>query len=705
MRLLLAEIDELQPFGTTYAIAANRQHQHVRDLPRRVGLMQQTAMIQRLAEAELRAARPAAAFEHLDEVARNVSLLTASKRLRLTMMSRFWTGAFFLRQSMIGSCRGAEGPARCTLPIRADDEHADAESMQDVIENLTAVVNLSQPDVPEHMAGQWLLNVAYMLAGEYPSGVPRQHLIDPRFLDAPAPSMPIFTDITTAMGVDTFSSGGGVAADDFDGDGWIDMVVSSADLGANLQFLRNTGDGRFDDHTFAAGLDGITGGVNLSHADYDDDGDLDIFVARGGWLGELGRHPNSLLRNNGDATFSDVTFTAGLGDAHYPTSAAAWADYDSDGDLDLYVANQTVGKNDWPNQLFMNAGDGTFREVGGQAGVSAPGYAVGATWGDYDSDGDPDLYVSYFRAPNRLFRNEGGGEFIDVAATAGVAEPLHSYTTWFWDVDNDNDLDLFVNAARTPQTAIPDLWYYTADLLGYEHPADVPRLYINDGAGAFHDGTVDYGIARVMLSTGANFGDLDNDGYLDFYVATGYPGVEAVVPNLMYRSRDGAAFQDITWASGFGHLQSGQAVVFADYDNDGDQDVYARMGGLLPRDRFRDAYYQNPGFEGNWLVVELRGTRSNHFGVGAVVQAEFRGANGRRTVMREVGATGSYGANPYRLHLGIGSAERVERLRVTWPATGETQEFSRVNANQRVLVTEGADDLATLQRNVTPPGP
>lgn len=697
MRDLLAEIDEREPFGTQYVLAVNRQRQRVRDLPHQVGLMQQTAMIQRLAEAELRAARPAAAFEHLDEVARTVALLTASKRLRLTLMSRFWTGAFFLRQAMIGNCRGAEASARCTLPIREGEAYPEQDALRDAIENLTAVVNLTQPEAPEHMAGQWLLNVAYMLGGSYPEGVPRQHRIDPRYLAGPAPTIPPFEDVSADMGVDTVSTGGGVAADDFDGDGWIDMLLSSADLSDNVQYLRNNGDGSFEDITFAAGLEGITGGVSLTHADYDNDGDLDVFIVRGGWLGELGRHPNSLLRNNGDSTFTDVTLDVGLGDEHYPSAAAAWADYDGDGDLDLYVANDSTGENGWHSQLFRNRGDGTFEEVGGAAGVGSPGQAVGAAWGDYDDDGDPDLYVSYFRGPNRLYRNDGG-VFTDVAKELGVADPRHSYTVWFWDVDNDDDLDLLVSSYRTPQTAIPDLWYYAASLLGRNQLGDTPRLYLNDGEGGFLDATESYGLARVTLATGANFGDLDNDGFLDFYVATGYPGIEAVIPNLMYKNRAGRGFQDITWAGGFGHLQNGQAVVFADYDNDGDQDVYTRMGGLLPRDRFRDAFYRNPGFGRNWLAVELRGQRSNRFGVGAVVRAQFRDGGIDRTLHRVVGRTGSYGANPHRLHLGLGAAERLERLEVFWPATGERQVFRSVAVNQRILITEGSDTFATLQR-------
>ena len=147
-------------------------------------------------------------------------------------------------------------------------------------------------------------------------------------------------------------------------------------------------------------------GLNLLQADYDNDGDLDIYVLRGAWLGQAGRHPDSLLRNDGKARFRDATFDAGLGEAHYPTQTAAWADYDNDGDLDLYVGNEV-----FPCRLFRNNGDGSFTDVAEFAGVTNDDVAKAVVWGDYDGDRYPDLYVSNFGGPNRLYHNNGDGTF------------------------------------------------------------------------------------------------------------------------------------------------------------------------------------------------------------------------------------------------------------------------------------------------------
>ena len=297
------------------------------------------------------------------------------------------------------------------------------------------------------------------------------------------------------------------------------------------------------ERTEEAGFTGLYGGLNMIHADYDNDGDLDILVLRGAWLGDAGRHPNSLLRNDGTGRFRDVTLLAGLGDEHFPTQTAAWSDYDNDGDLDLFIGNES-----YPCQLFENRGDGTFRDVATKAGVTNDGMAKGCVWGDFDDDGDPDLYVSNLGSENRLYRNDGRGRFTDVAGELGVTGPIESFPCWFWDYNNDGSLDLFVAAYWI------DMQDFVADYLGLPHRAEVDRLYQGDGRGGFQSVGAELGIDRVTLAMGSNFGDLDNDGFLDFYLGTGYPEYEGLMPNRMYHNRAGERFTEITTAGGFGHL-------------------------------------------------------------------------------------------------------------------------------------------------------
>ncbi|PSQ81222.1 MAG: hypothetical protein BRD40_03570, partial [Bacteroidetes bacterium QS_1_65_9] len=225
----------------------------------------------------------------------------------------------------------------------------------------------------------------------------------------------------------------------------------------------NDGDGGFVDRTEEAGLTGLVGGLNTVHADYNNDGYEDVFVLRGAWLGEQGRRPNSLLRNNGDGTFTDVTYQADL-DAYHPTQTAAWADVNGDGHIDLFVGNESSAKVDpfsgdtasttvspHPSALYLNQGDETFDEVASSAGLDVRAYVKGSAWGDVNNDGRPDLYVSVLGGPNRLFVNqglddeEGGPTFEERAKEAGVQAPLFSFPVWFWDYNNDGHQDLFVS--------------------------------------------------------------------------------------------------------------------------------------------------------------------------------------------------------------------------------------------------------------------
>ena len=462
--------------------------------------------------------------------------------------------------------------------------------------------------------------------------------------------MPRFANIAPALGLDTFDMCGGAIADDFDNDGYLDIFVSTWDTRGQLRLFRNNRDGTFTERTAEAGLLGLYGGLNLIQADYDNDGHLDLLVLRGAWLETYGRQPNSLIRNNGDGTFTDVTFDTGLGDAHYPSQTAAWGDYDNDGDLDLYVGNEWTPMLAAPSQLFRNNGDGTFTDVAEAAGVANRRRAKSVVWGDYDGDGLADLYVSNLGEKNRLYRNTGQGTFVDEAARLGVAEPNWSFPAWFWDIDNDGLLELYV------ATYTARIEHLAASALGRPVNIELQRLYRRTDRGGFEDVSERYGLAEPTATMGANFGDLDNDGYLDFYLGTGAPQYQSLMPNLMYRNRDGRGFSNVTYAGGFGHLQKGHAIAFADLDNDGDQDVFEQMGGAFPGDRFGNALYENPGFGNRWITVELRGVRSNRSAIGARIRAVVVDEDGgaRRSVYRHVNSGGSFGGNPLRQTLGLG---------------------------------------------------
>jgi hypothetical protein len=411
------------------------------------------------------------------------------------------------------------------------------------------------------------------------------------------------------------------------------------------------------------------------------------------------------LRNNGRGTFTDVTFEAGLGEVHYPTQTAAWADYDNDGDLDLYVGNETdidaSRAVDYtggdlpfnvraPCQLFRNEGDGTFTDVASEAGVENLAYTKAVVWGDYDGDRWPDLYVSNSGNRNRLYRNNGDGSFTDVAEQLGVEQPYGSFPSWFWDVNNDGALDLLVVVYGGRGMA--DVTTVAAGYLGLPNPgAELGRLYLGDGAGGFDEVAQAWGLTRPTFPMGSNFGDLDNDGYLDFYLGTGYPQYEGLMPNVMYRNRAGRGFADVTTAGGFGHLQKGHAVVFADLDDDGDQDVFEQMGGAYLGDSFGNALFENPGFGHRWIKIKLHGTRSNRSAIGARVRVDILEDGQRRSIFRHVNTGGTFGSNPLRREIGLGRAERIESLEVYWPTSDLTQRFEQVPLDTMIEIEEGRD--------------
>jgi ASPIC and UnbV/FG-GAP-like repeat len=432
-------------------------------------------------------------------------------------------------------------------------------------------------------------------------------------------------------------------------------------------------------------LEGITGGLNLIQADYDNDGDLDVLVLRGAWLENHGRHPKSLLRNDGKGVFTDVTYAVGLGDALYPTQTAGWADYDHDGDLDLYVGNEA-----FPCHLFKND-DGKFHDLAAEAGVLNGGPTKAVAWGDYDNDSWPDLYVSNLGGANLLYRNQRDGTFVNVAKELGVEGPNFSFPIWFWDANNDGRLDLYVASYK------PGVEHVAGDYLGLPESTEPDAFYFGTADGKFEDRRQAMGFTRVTQPMGVNVGDIDNDGFLDFYLGTGYVDYEGLIPNLLFHNQRGEKFVDITFSARVGHLQKGHGIAFADFDSDGDLDIFAVMGGWFSGDAFARAVFANPGTQGNWLVIKLSGKNSNSYGVGTRIKATVTDKHGKSTdIYRWMDSGGSFGANPLRAHFGLAESTSVDELEVFWPASGIRQNFKNIEANRFIEIREDSHEYKVL---------
>jgi hypothetical protein len=603
----------------------------------------------------------------------------------------------YLRMGELENCCANHNADSCMFPIKGKGVHTLQRGSRGAVEVLTELLG----KYPGDLRARWLLNIAYMTLGEYPGKVPAAWLLDPK-LFASDYDIKAFPDIAASVGLDLDGLAGGVVLEDFDNDGLLDLMVSSWGVNSQLRLFRNNGDGTFTERTAEAGLTGLTGGLNMIHCDYNNDGFMDVLVLRGAWLGTEGKYPCSLLRNNGDFTFTDVTEEAGLLRFH-PTQTAVWFDYNNDGWLDLFIANESKDPAD-PNpcELFRNNGDGTFTECAAEHGVNLVGFFKGVVSADYNNDGRPDLFLSRLDGQKILFRNDGPAgadtsarapwRFTDVAGAAGVTEPPSTFTCWFFDYNNDGWPDLLVNGY-----AIEDVGDIAADYIGLPYSGQRAKLYRNNGDGTFTDASRECGVDKMLLTMGANFGDLDNDGWLDFYVGTGNPDLSVLVPNRMFRNDGGRRFQDVTTSGGFGQLQKGHAVAFGDINNSGTQDIYSVVGGAVESDHAHNQLFRNPGHGNNWLKLRLEGVRTNRAAIGARVKVVVQDGEGERAIHRTVGTGGSFGSTTLRQEIGVGRATVVRRVEIFWPVTGLTQVVSGLQVNNLYHVREGTDPAKRVE--------
>jgi len=693
MQALLAEIaanardaDVFTGDAQARAFRALLQEPRVRDAPR---LRWQYARA--LAFHELRLGNDAEAVRLHADAAALLPELDGALPAAEVDRAQLERAVAWLRLGESRNCVARHSSESCLLPIGGAGVHQDQEGSRRAIGELQALLARQ----PGHLVARWLLNLAYMTVGEYPAGVPESQRVPATVFDSAEPFVR-FTDVAARAGVDAMDLGGGVAIDDFDGDAVLDLVVSSTDPERALRYFAGRGDGTFRERSREAGFDGLFGGANLVQADFDGDGDTDLLVLRGAWQRRAGRHPKSLLRNDGRGTFSDVTFAAGLGEVHYPSQTAAWADYDNDGDLDLYVGNEADDNYPFAGQLFRNRGDGTFVDVAAAAGVDNGRMAKGVAWGDFDADGFQDLFVSNYNTPNRLYRNRGDGTFVDVAEAAGVGGPSSSLGVATLDFDEDGILDLYVGATTPVHGAEPragtdplaPMAAFVADTLGLPAAAESGRLYRGLGGWRFADVTASQRLDRVVFGSGLGTGDFDGDGFVDLYLGTAYTGYEGLTPKLLYRNRGGRGFADVTTAAGVGHLQKCGAIAVADLDADGDQDIFMNAGGMFRGDTFGDVLFANPGNGAHWLEIRLVGKRANRSAIGARLRVDLRDDGRRRSIHRVVGGGGSYGANPLRQWIGLGGATRVEKLEIRWPGSGTVQVLSGLEVDRALVIVE-----------------
>jgi tetratricopeptide (TPR) repeat protein len=490
-----------------------------------------------------------------------------------------------------------------------------------------------------------------------------------------------FEDIAPKLGIHHLNGNGTAAFGDIDGDGDLDLMVAGS--GVFLRVYRNDGD-KWPDVTEAVGLAKVPSGYSLNLIDYDNDGWPDLYLALNGWSGPA---PDRLYHND-HGHFTDVSKKSGADD---PGSGfvSVFGDLDNDGWLDIVVANGVLQEGSVP-QIYRNNHDGTFSNITRAAGLNEPpNYgAIGVALGDYDKDGRLDILINGRESgPNRLYHNDGGLKFTEVAAKAGILQPPHNgFVCFFFDYNNDAWPDIMTTSLAPWEITVEGLKKGYAPANARSVHSDSTRLFRNNRNGTFTDVTFESHMFYPTGTMGAGVADLDNDGRLDIYLGTGDPQLSRLEPNRLFRNNPDGTFSDLTNFVGLARPgNKGHGVAFVDIDNDGALDMFAQLGGHYPGDHTYNAFYRNLKATGNhWLEIELTGVKSNRQAVGAQITVKA----GPLTAYREVKGSEGFGSTSMmRQHFGLGPHEKIDSIEIRWPS-GIVQSLQDVVANQILKIKE-----------------
>jgi hypothetical protein len=602
----------------------------------------------------------------------------------------------YMRLGERQNCVANHSSESCIMPIQGNGVHILPTGSSKAIQLYKRILN----KYPTDYESMWMLNIAYMTLGKYPSEVPKQWLVPNLDKNDSIYSLKPFTDVAHNLGLAYRNCAGGAIVEDLNNDGYMDIVTSDWHLDAPMHCFLNNQKGGFDNISESSNLKKFTGGLNIIHADYDNDGDNDIFVLRGGWMMAAGEQPNSLLRNNGDNTFTDVTIASGLLSLK-PTQTATFRDFNNDGWLDIFIGNESYEKS-FPCELYMSNQNGTFTEVAESAGCNVVGYVKGVHSADFNNDGLQDIVVSAFEG-RALLQNvgiDGNGlpHFENITANTGINDlngRMETFGIWFWDYDNDGWQDIFVCGYRYPQTMA---FNSATDALGIPNDGGKLCLYHNNKNGTYTNVSKEARIYKTISPMGVNFGDIDNDGFLDMYLGTGNPVFSSLTPNKLFRNMGNGSFADVTVSAKVGNLQKGHGVAMVDIDNDGDCDIFEEIGGAYKGDAFINSLYLNPGQNNNnWIKLILEGTITNRSAIGTRIKLTFKDGGVSRNVYVDVNTGASFGSSSLRREIGLGSAKTIDEIEITWAATNKKQIFKNVQPNQLLKIKEGSDQLEVVK--------